>query len=48
MKVRNACASVAYGISRLYWSNFPEMKIPRGRTIALCSSCTTADLPIPE
>ena len=39
--------SVAYGMSRLYWSNLPAAKRPRGGTSALCSSLTTADLPMP-
>jgi len=30
--------SVAYGMSRLYWSNLPEAKSPRGVTSTLCSS----------
>ena len=29
-------------------ANLPEMKEPRARTNGLCSSCTSADLPIPE
>ena len=36
------------GMSRLYWSNLPEAKSPRGGTSALCSSLTTEDLPMPE
>jgi len=30
-----ACASVAYGMSRLYWSNLPDANRPRGGTSAL-------------
>ncbi len=41
-------ASVAYGMSRLYWSNLPEAKRPRRGTSTLCSSFTTDDLPMPE
>jgi len=37
---------VAYGMSRLYWSNLPDAKRPRGGTSGLWSSLTTADLPI--
>jgi len=43
-----ACASVEYGMSRVYWSNFPDAKRARGTTRTLCNSCTTADLPMPE
>src|SRR2546427_5990171 len=35
-------------MSRLYWSNLPEAKRPRGGTSTLCSSLTTDDLPMPE
>src|SRR5215468_5965781 len=35
-------------MSRLYWSNLPDAKRPRGGTSDLCSSLTTEDLPIPE
>src|SRR5215470_17355650 len=35
-------------MSRLYWSNLPEAKRPRGGTSTLCSSLTTEDLPMPE
>src|ERR1700729_2692942 len=35
-------------MSRLYWSNLPDAKSPRGGTSTLCSSLTTEDLPIPE
>jgi hypothetical protein len=35
-------------LKRLYWSNLPDAKRPRGGTSALCSSWTTADLPMPE
>src|SRR5215475_11299196 len=35
-------------MSRLYWSNLPEAKRPRGGTSTLCSSSTTEDLPMPE
>ena len=35
-------------MSRLYWSNFPEAKRPRGGTRTLCSSFTREDLPTPE
>src|SRR5215472_9698414 len=35
-------------MSRLYWSNLPDAKRPRGGTRGLWSSLTTADLPIPE
>ena len=48
IRVWKACARVAYGISRLYWSNLPAAKSPRGGTSALCSSLTTEDLPTPE
>ncbi|MNL65013.1 hypothetical protein D3C87_1892920 [compost metagenome] len=44
----NACTSVEYGISRLYWSNLPEANNPRGGTSTRCSSLTTEDLPMPE
>src|SRR6266851_4442853 len=44
----NAWPRVAYGMSRLYWSNLPDANRPRGGTSALCSSFTTEDLPIPE
>ena len=47
-KLWKAWASVAYGMSRLYWSNLPDAKRPRGGTSTLCNSCTTEDLPIPE
>ena len=43
-----AWPSVAYGMSRLYWSNLPDANRPRCGTSALCSSFTTEDLPIPE
>src|SRR6267142_1442600 len=48
ISLRKAWASVAYGTSRLCWSNFPEAKRPRGGTSALCNSLTTDDLPMPE
>src|SRR5258706_1389538 len=35
-------------MSRLYWSNLPDAKSPRGSTSTLCSSLTTEDLPMPE
>ena len=35
-------------MSRLYWSNLPDAKRPRGGTSTLWSSLTTEDLPIPE
>jgi peptide chain release factor 3 len=35
-------------MSRLYWSNLPDAKRPRGGTSTLCSSLTTEDLPITE
>ena len=35
-------------MSRLYWSNLPDAKRPRGGTSGLWSSLTTEDLPIPE
>ena len=35
-------------MSRLYWSNLPDAKRPRGKTSILWSSLTTEDLPIPE
>jgi len=47
-RFRKACARVAYGMSRLYWSNLPEANRPRGGTSTLCSSFTTEDLPMPE
>ncbi|MNY03243.1 hypothetical protein D3C86_1358550 [compost metagenome] len=43
-----ACTSVAYGISRLYWSNLPDANSARGGTSARCNSLTTEDLPMPE
>src|SRR6478736_1761183 len=43
-----AWPTVAYGMSRLYWSNLPDANSPRGGTSALCSSFTTEDLPMPE
>ena len=36
------------GMSRLYWSYWPETKMPRDRTIALCKPLTIDDLPMPE
>ena len=48
MRLWNAWASVAYGMSRLYWSNLPDANRPRGGTSGLWSSFTTADLPMPE
>ena len=48
MRLWNACANVAYGMSRLYWSNLPDANRPRGGTSGLWSSFTTADLPMPE
>src|SRR5260370_21280047 len=35
-------------MSRLYWSNLPDAKRPRGGTSTLWSSLTTEDLPMPE
>src|ERR1700676_616957 len=35
-------------MSRLYWSNLPDAKRPRGGTSTLWTSLTTEDLPIPE
>src|SRR5438477_14367 len=35
-------------MSRLYWSNLPDAKSPRGGTSTLWSSLTTEDLPMPE
>ncbi len=46
--VWKACATVAYGMSRLYWSNLPEAKMPRGSVNTPWSSLTTDDLPTPE
>ena len=47
-KALKGLAQVAYGMSRLYWSNLPEANRPRDGTRALCSSFATEDLPIPE
>ena len=46
-RLRKAWARVAYGMSRLYWSNLPDANRPRGGTSAFWSSFTSEDLPMP-
>ncbi len=40
--------SVAYGMSRLYWSNLPDANKLRCATSIFCNSFTTDDFPTPE